>query len=147
MAADSIPRKIIEYLQATLPASNKSLQFDAVALRHSTLPACVINACPGIPEVRAGGNVDVNTRNLKLYVTLLWGAGASGRNYDEFEACLHNIVDAMADMQGTATLGNAVLRSEVSVDDSSTSLDIDTQTYIADLEIMVTFTRPRPAAE
>ncbi len=142
MAADSIPRKIIDYLQATLPAGvNDALYYDAVARRRDSLPVCIVTACPSIPDTRAAGRVDRDTRSLVCYITLLWDARGEGRNYDDFEEAINAIADAVCEMQGTSALGSQVLQSRVSPEDCETEMNIETNLYIAALETHITFTR------
>ena len=139
---DSIPRKIITYLMATIPEHIKdALYFDTAAQRNEQLPVCLITACPSIPDIRHGGFIDVNVRTLKLITTIGWSAAEEGDNYDRFEEAIGAVVDALSNLQGTETLGSRVLLSEINMEASLTSIDVDTATYWADIESEIEFVR------
>ena len=139
---DSIPRKIIAYLIRVLPEHiTTELHFDTLAQRNENLPLCLITACPSIPEIRHGGFIDVKVRTLKCITTIGWNAAEEGDNYDRFEETIGAVVDALSNMQGTDTLGSSVLLSEINMEASMTSIDIDTVTYWADIELEIEFVR------
>lgn len=141
-AADSIPRKIIEYLRAALPADiDDALTYDAVAQRGEAKPVCVVNACPSVPDTRAAGRVDTGTRSLVCYISILWDARGEGRNYDDFERAANEVVDAVSKMQQTTALGQRVIKSEIDPSDTLTQLDLDSMTYLAEIEANLTFIR------
>lgn len=146
--ADSIPRKIIEYLRDVLPDDIESpLTFDAVAQWHKDTgdsPIVIVVARPSVPEIRVGGYVDPNTRNCCVDIDIVWDAkdgGNDGRNYDRFEATINAIVDAMAGLQGTAILGSSVLQSGIDPDDCDIGGDVETFKYIARLKVNIQFVR------
>ena len=142
MTTDSIPRKIIAYLIDALPDHiSEDLSFDVLAQRNEKLPVCIITACPSIPDIRHGGEIDTDTRTLKLITTIGWSAAEEGDNYDRFEETIGAVVDALSNLQGTATLGSDVLLSAINLEASLTSIDVDTVSYWADIESEIEFVR------
>ena len=142
-AADSIPRRVIDYLLATLPDEVQTgLQFDAVAQSGDKYPVCVVTACPSIPATRHGGKVIRDHRSANVFLGLVWDADdGDGRNYDDFEEAMTTMVDAMCEMQGTAALGTRVLMSEVDKDDSMVEMDVQMKKYYASIKCVITFNR------
>lgn len=146
--ADSIPRKIIAHLRAVMPqAVAEPIHWDAVAQWRKEAadePVCIVVAHPSIPEVRRGGIVDADTRNLVVGVDLIWDAkdgGHDGKNYDRFEETINALADALAGLQGTAVLGGAVLQSTIDPDECEVGADVDIRKYIARLKVDIQFTR------
>ena len=143
MAADSIPRRVIEYLQGKLPADiADNLNFDTVAHSTKNYPVVVVTACPSIPAVLHGTTIDRTRRTLILYVGLIWDiADDDGRDYEAFQEMMDEIVDALVEMQGKPAIGSRVVTLIVDEDDSVVELNIEEKKYIASVKMKVTYNR------
>ena len=141
-AADSIPRKVIEYLRDKLPNEiEDKLHFDAVARTTDDYPVCVVTACPSIPELVSGG-ANLSRRKLILYVGLIWRLDSNdGRDYEAFQETMDEVVDALMTMHGTDAVGECVLSCAIDEDDSVIELDTKANMYVASVKMKVIFNR------
>ena len=144
MALDSIPRRVIGYLQENLPANitapaELDMTFDALYRSGDHLPICIVAATPSLPEVRAGGAIDTTIRSGMVTLTILWDGSPKGRNYDQFEEVISTLVDTLYRMRGTPTLGSSVLQSYCDPQDVGIVYDQETDILLADIELNVKF--------